>query len=210
MGRIFKSKHLDLSATNAYAVASPPVRGESRLSGKNHPSHPYGLYGPYNPYAPSPLPTYTTHSAEETEALAKQLLPEILNKRVVQLSGNLGSGKTTFVKGLAKALGIEKAVKSPTYTYQNKYQIPNPNNQKESHWSLELGHWSFLHHFDLYRLPEHSDHPDQVSASIGLEDALNDQNAIIIIEWPERLPIHIAGIKINFEKREKDHLITTR
>jgi len=158
------------------------------------------------------MPTYTTHSAAETEALAEQLLPEILNKRVVQLSGNLGSGKTTFVKGLAKVLGIEKAVKSPTYTYLHKYSIFEDRRQKTEgrNQTSNFKLLTSLYHFDLYRLPEHSDHPEQVSASIGLEDALHDQNAIVIIEWPERLPIHISGIKLIFEKKEQNHLITVK
>ncbi|MGE3341237.1 MAG: tRNA (adenosine(37)-N6)-threonylcarbamoyltransferase complex ATPase subunit type 1 TsaE [Candidatus Altimarinota bacterium] len=135
---------------------------------------------------------YTTHSAAETEALAEQLLSEILNKRVVQLSGNLGSGKTTFVKGLAKALGIEKAVKSPTYTYVQSYQLPTTNYQ-------------LLWHFDLYRLPESSEYPDQVAASIGLEDALNDPTALVLIEWPERLPIKTSTLLLQFEKKQNHH-----
>jgi len=152
---------------------------------------------------------YTTHSSAETEQLAQQLLPVILNKRIVQLSGNLGSGKTTFVKGLAKALGIQKAVKSPTYTYLHKYEIRNSKSEINSHFEFQISNFRFLYHFDLYRLPSTSEHPEQVAASIGLEDALKDENGIVLIEWPERLPIEVPSLHLNFEKNRDHHQITT-
>lgn len=147
---------------------------------------------------------YHTHSAAETEQLAQQLLPEILNKRIIQLSGNLGSGKTTFVKGLAKALGIEEMIKSPTYTYVNRYEIKKQGNKERSSSSFPR----FLVHYDLYRLPEFSDHPDQVAASIGLSDALHHLEGLVIIEWPERLPLNMDALRLNFKKTETYHEIT--
>lgn len=135
-----------------------------------------------------------------------------MNKRVVLLSGPLGSGKTTFVKGLAQALGVQELVKSPTYTYLHKYQIndqhPMTNDPNRALWTLEFGHWTFFYHFDLYRLPEQSKNPEHIAASIGLEEALNDPHAIVVIEWPERLPIPRPYTSIRFEKKPDHHLIT--
>jgi tRNA threonylcarbamoyladenosine biosynthesis protein TsaE len=153
------------------------------------------------------MTTYTTKNAAETEALAKELLAEILIKKVIQLSGNLGSGKTTFVKGLAKALGIEQAIKSPTYTYVNRYGIKERGNEEKG---VGLNLSSFprsLVHYDLYRLPETSSDPHQTSASIGLEDALQDPTSIVVIEWPERLPFYIPSLHLSFDKMENSHQI---
>ncbi|MDF2379697.1 MAG: tRNA (adenosine(37)-N6)-threonylcarbamoyltransferase complex ATPase subunit type 1 TsaE [Candidatus Gracilibacteria bacterium] len=139
---------------------------------------------------------YTTQSPEETQKLAKTLLPNILNKKIIHLAGNLGSGKTTFVKGIGKALGINKLIKSPTYTYTNTYQIKTPNSKLKT-----------LHHFDLYRLPEHLENPHQTAAEIGLDNAINNPEALVIIEWPERIPHIKALLQITFEQQKDHHVI---
>lgn len=143
---------------------------------------------------------FKTTSAEETQELAKQLLPQMLNKKIVLLFGQLGSGKTTFVKGIAKALGIQKTVKSPTYTYVNKYEIRNSKNQlKTKSYKLKA-----LYHFDLYRLPEKSENQVRVMAEIGLAEALEKLNAIVVVEWAQRLSITLPALRLTFEKKE-DH-----
>lgn len=174
--------------------------------------------------------SFTTKTAEETEKLAERLLPDILNKRIVLLSGPLGSGKTTFVKGLAKALGIQDLIKSPTYTYLNTYSIRPEllNNNPFETIRTSKGGLSeetnlvstnglrkdifqqfpkYLEHFDLYRLPEVSENPEHVKASIGLEEALNNPHALVVIEWPERLPIEGSFLRLEFEKGREGHLI---
>jgi|CXWL01.1.fsa_nt_gi tRNA threonylcarbamoyladenosine biosynthesis protein TsaE len=138
--------------------------------------------------------TFTTNSAAETEALAQQLLSKTLKHRIVLLSGELGSGKTTFVKGLARALGIQQLIKSPTYTYLNSYR-------------LQTTDYKLFLHFDLYRLPEISVDLEHVKASIGLEEALNNPQALVVVEWPERLPIDTQHLKIEFKKRASNHEI---
>lgn len=195
--------------------------------------------------------SFLTSSPEETEKLAKELIEQILYSKIVLLSGPLGSGKTTFVKGLAKALGIEKAVKSPTYTYVNAYLFSLPNDQATMNNDQKMGRLSepvdgisgpfikkpkydvkkrFLRHsppahlprndnaklapgprsllhYDLYRLPEHSENPERIKAEIGLENALKDPHSLIVIEWPERLGIE-DGMQIQFEKKGEKHLIS--
>src|SRR5699024_11327367 len=64
-----------------------------------------------------------THSAEETKQIAAELAQLIEPGKVISLKGNLGSGKTTFSQGFAKALGIKRAVKSPTYTIVKHYPL---------------------------------------------------------------------------------------
>ena len=84
---------------------------------------------------------------------------------VLALPGDLGSGKTTFVGGLADALGIQQAVTSPTYNIYNLYQGTRQ-----------------LVHIDAYRLDEH-DHAD----SLMIEDVLQEP-WVMVVEWPERFP----------------------
>lgn len=141
------------------------------------------------------LKSFISNSETETFLFAKELSNrQFMNKKVVLLSGNLGTGKTTFVKGVAKALGIEEHITSPTYTYMNQYPIPKQENLK----------WTQLFHFDLYRLPETSTDPELTSAQIGLEDCLENPNALTIIEWPERLQLQ-EGLQILFTKKESTH-----
>ena len=100
-------------------------------------------------------------SPEETERLAAALAAELAPGDVVTVSGELGSGKTTFVRGAARALGVEGPVTSPTYTIGHLYEGRVP-----------------VSHLDLYRFERMSD------AEWGdLEGYFGD--AIAFVEWPE-------------------------
>ncbi len=145
-----------------------------------------------------------TKSAEETEQVAKKIIENELfldteeassKSKCILLKGNLGTGKTTFTKGIAKALGIPDKIKSPTYTYSNHYEFIK-NDEK----------WSLIH-FDLYRLDEDIPNPEQVSAEIGLEDALNKARTLVVIEWPERLGLEEADILLELSTEKEGHLI---
>jgi tRNA threonylcarbamoyladenosine biosynthesis protein TsaE len=108
-----------------------------------------------------------TKSAEESEAFAKEFAAELAGGTVLLFSGDLGSGKTTFVRGLAAGFGIHASqVSSPSYTLVNEY----------------YGDKMRLIHVDLYRLGD-----QQEVLELALEDLL-DQETIIAIEWGERLP----------------------
>jgi tRNA threonylcarbamoyladenosine biosynthesis protein TsaE len=114
-----------------------------------------------------PTGQFITHSAEETFELAYSLGELLTGSTVFLLQGDLGAGKTVFAKGIAAGLDIDPAeVNSPTFTLVNAH----------------AGRMR-LYHLDLYRL---SGTPDEVR-EIGLEEMLNEQNAIVLIEWPERL-----------------------
>jgi tRNA threonylcarbamoyladenosine biosynthesis protein TsaE len=116
--------------------------------------------------------TVITNSEEETHALARNLAAELKAGDVLLLSGYLGAGKTTFVRGLADGLGIPVSeVSSPTFTLVHEYQ----------------GGRLPLFHADLYRL-------ESVSAEdLGLEEP-NVAAGILVIEWPDRLspPMSVA------------------
>ena len=119
---------------------------------------------------------YTSRSIEDTLQLAENLESEKFPGMVICLNGELGSGKTMFVKGFAKALGIEETITSPTFSLVKEY----PNGEMP------------LYHMDVYRL-------DDGNVEFGLSDYLN-QDAICIIEWPEmiedQLPSERLDVKI--------------
>ena len=110
---------------------------------------------------------FETRSEEETIAAGECLARLIPRRAVVLLIGNLGAGKTTLAKGIAKAAGAADPaeVSSPTFTLIHEYGDP-PR----------------VYHVDLYRL----DDPRQV-ASLGLEE-LFERDAITLIEWGEKFP----------------------
>ena len=106
-----------------------------------------------------------TASPEETEALGEALVADLPENAAIALSGDLGTGKTTLVRGLARGLGIDAAVTSPTY---NIYTIYNGNRQ--------------LVHMDAYRLTGR-----EALESLTIEEFLKSP-FLIAVEWPENIP----------------------
>ena len=126
-----------------------------------------------------------TSSSEETLKLG-ELIGRIIDKGLyIGLSGELGSGKTVFVKGLSKGLGVPDSipVTSPTFTLINSYEGRLP-----------------LQHADLYRLPE-SDYISESLLDIGFYDLMSDGN-VLVCEWSERLdegpPDSLLSLQVDF------------
>ena len=113
------------------------------------------------------MPTFKTASEEETIALGKELARQLPRRAAVLLIGNLGAGKTTLAKGIAKGLGAAEPdqVSSPTFTLIHEY-----------------GNQHKLYHVDLYRL----DRVGEVAA-LGLEE-LFEKDSVVLVEWGERFP----------------------
>jgi tRNA threonylcarbamoyladenosine biosynthesis protein TsaE len=113
----------------------------------------------------------TARSEAETAAIARELAASLQRGDVVLLSGNLGAGKTAFVRGLAEGLGIDPGeVSSPTFTLLHEYG----------------GGRLRLYHADLYRLTS------AAAEDIGLDEA-GAADGVLAIEWPERLAHDIAN-----------------
>lgn len=110
--------------------------------------------------------TFITKNFQETQELARKFAKELRSGDVVALYGDLGGGKTTFVQGLAKGLGIEKRIISPTFIIVRSYK-------------LRAG--SF-YHIDLYRIEREKD-----MEGLGIEEITNDPKSIVTIEWAEKL-----------------------
>ncbi|MBT2569864.1 tRNA (adenosine(37)-N6)-threonylcarbamoyltransferase complex ATPase subunit type 1 TsaE [Planococcus sp. ISL-110] len=125
--------------------------------------------------------TIMLNSPEETEAFAATLAQLLKPRDLLTLEGDLGAGKTTFTKGLAKGLGVQRMVNSPTFTILKQY-------------SGRLD----LNHFDVYRL-ENSDE------DIGFDEFFSSE-AVSVIEWAtfieEYLPEERLEIKINRQSEQ--------
>lgn len=127
--------------------------------------------------------TLTTHSEAETTALGRHVAGSLTAGSVILLSGDLGAGKTAFVRGLAEGLGInEEDVSSPTFTLIQEYR----------------GGRLPLLHVDLYRLND----PREIE-DLGLEEL--GQGGVLAIEWAERLPRLLRdGIRVTIAHAEGD------
>ena len=129
---------------------------------------------------------YITNSPAETEAIGAALGKILKPGTVIAYQGDLGAGKTAFTRGLAKGLGADDMVTSPTYTIVNEY----------------LGGRCPLFHFDMYRLASSDDLWD-----IGWDDYL-DRNGVCAVEWSENVadamedPIVITIEKLGEESRQ--------
>lgn len=118
---------------------------------------------------------YLTKNLTETQEVGFNLAQEILkdgpqkSATVLSLKGDLGAGKTTFLQGFAKALGVVDVVNSPTFVIMKNFPLPS-------------GNFSHFYHLDLYRLENAGD-----LDFLNLPEILENPKNIVAIEWPERL-----------------------
>ncbi|HIV22197.1 MAG TPA: tRNA (adenosine(37)-N6)-threonylcarbamoyltransferase complex ATPase subunit type 1 TsaE [Candidatus Scatomorpha stercorigallinarum] len=124
-----------------------------------------------------------THSERETEAAGAALAAKLPDGAVVAMYGELGSGKTAFVRGMARGMGIGCRVSSPTFTIVNEYEGERT-----------------LIHFDMYRLGS----ADELWG-IGWDDYL-DRGAVCAVEWSENVQDAFTGneVTVRFEKLGAD------
>ena len=107
---------------------------------------------------------FNSYSIEDTQFLAQRLAEKIMVGNVVTLVGNLGTGKTTFTQGFAKAIGVNERVGSPTFKLVSEYE-------GKDHW---------LYHIDAYRLEGVNDF-----LKIGGEEYLRPERGVTLIEWAD-------------------------
>lgn len=119
--------------------------------------------------APAP---FVTHSVDETRDFGAHLGRLLVPGIVVALSGDLGAGKTSLTQGIAIGLGIAARVTSPTFTLVNEY---------------DAGSSIRLIHMDSYRLGDSHDDAVTEAETFGIEEVLDDEDAVVVIEWAERL-----------------------
>ncbi|RJQ14317.1 tRNA (adenosine(37)-N6)-threonylcarbamoyltransferase complex ATPase subunit type 1 TsaE [Candidatus Parcubacteria bacterium] len=126
-----------------------------------------------------------TNNSQKTQELAERLAQEAASiKRndqkdkkavVVGLVGDLGAGKTTFVQGFARALGVAEKVLSPTFLIAKCFPLESKNQK------VKKNHFKCLYHIDGYRLKDHKD-----LLATGFEEILNNEESIVLIEWADR------------------------
>ena len=119
---------------------------------------------------------FLSESSKQTqksaEALTKEITRRALQKKtafVLGLEGELGAGKTTFVKGFAKALGVKQKVSSPTFVLMKSYNLKRIT-------------YNNLYHIDAYRLKDHKD-----LIKLGIKEIFNNPKNLILIEWSDRV-----------------------
>jgi len=139
---------------------------------------------------------YKTNSSNQTRKIAANLAKKILKKRatknalVFALLGDLGSGKTTFVQGFLRSLGIRKKITSPTFVIFKRFKIKDLR-------------FKNIYHVDCYRIQKPND-----LLALGLKEILENPQNIVLIEWPEKikriLPKNTIWLK--FEHGEKENI----
>jgi tRNA threonylcarbamoyladenosine biosynthesis protein TsaE len=114
-----------------------------------------------------PVGEFTSRNEGETFDLGVKIGRELSGGEILLLNGSLGAGKTVLVKGIAQALGVnEEDVTSPSFTLVNPHQGR-----------------LLLYHIDLYRLDEGA----SAAHAVDLDEILADENAVVVIEWAERM-----------------------
>ncbi len=142
-------------------------------------------------------------SSTQTKSLAEDLAKEILKYSsqkeavIIGLVGDLGSGKTTFLKGFAKGLGIKQEILSPTFVILKKFKITKIKNQKSKIKKFET-----FYHIDCYRIKK----PKEI-LNLGFKEIISNPQNIVSIEWADRikkiLPKKTIFLNFKFKERNK-------
>jgi len=147
-----------------------------------------------------------SHSLDETVKIAGEWLKEASTKYlntekalVVGLSGHLGAGKTAFVKAVARALGIEESVTSPTFVIMKMYEIGGVESGEGKIAKVDGQpiQWKKLVHIDIYRLEKKEE-----LVALKLEEIIADKDNLIMIEWPENVGLEVDE-QIDFRALEE-------
>lgn len=130
--------------------------------------------------------TLVTKRAAETEAAGEWLAARLIGGQVVCLSGDLGGGKTTFMKGLARGLGVTGTITSPTFVVEAAYKVKSKKEKVKK-----------LYHFDVYRVKSARE-----MLALGWEEVLVDPDGVVVVEWAERiaeiLPAKCIWVRFKF------------
>lgn len=141
-----------------------------------------------------------TSSSVQTKKLGEKFAKEILKNRskkksfIIGLEGELGGGKTTFIQGFAKGLGIKEKILSPTFVIIKRFQLNN----------LTIKQFNNFYHIDCYRI----ERPKELLI-LGFKEIISNPKNIVVIEWANKIkkimPKHTFGIKFELidEKRRR-------
>lgn len=138
---------------------------------------------------------FTTLSEDETIDLGYKFAKGLAAGDIIAIYGDLGSGKTEFVKGICEYFKVEEIVTSPTFTIVNKYNGTTSDVQV------------IIYHIDLYRIEKESE-----LLEIGFDEYLNDKTAITLIEWAEKTsltPENAIKVKIFLDEEDDNKRLIT-
>ncbi len=152
---------------------------------------------------------FLSKSEKETSQIVSIFIDKFLdfsekNATIVGLYGDLGSGKTTFMKYLAKEFGVGETIQSPTFVIMKKYSLKdvskNAQVQDEKLWNFLFSNFQTLIHIDAYRIEK-----DEEMLNLGWQEIISDPQNLIFIEWPEKIiSIMPKHIKIYFEHKNEN------
>lgn len=143
----------------------------------------------------------TTNNPRETKALAKSLAESVLKEKpkknalIIGFQGDLGAGKTIFIKSFIRALGVKHRITSPTFLISRRFALPKTSNYEN------------VFHVDAYRITETKELKE-----VGIDKAIKNPGNIVLIEWADRvrgvLPKGTVWVKFKHGEREEQRYIT--
>ncbi len=149
---------------------------------------------------------YHSGSEKETQKIASELASKVIKSLqgragkkalIITLEGELGAGKTTFIRGFLKSLGVKDKVKSPTFVLMRHYHVKLRHAADKT-----LKSDKEVYHLDCYRVRDHRD-----LSTLDLKSLFKSPNSIVLIEWPERiskiLPRKLTKIHIDHIDKNK-------
>ncbi|MDO8461000.1 MAG: tRNA (adenosine(37)-N6)-threonylcarbamoyltransferase complex ATPase subunit type 1 TsaE [bacterium] len=153
---------------------------------------------------------YNSNSLEKTQKIAEKFAHSLKKGSIIALYGDLGSGKTTFVQGLAKGLGIKRRIISPTFVLVRQYKIKDQKSKiktmvRQAHHPEQSRRTDqnskFFYHIDLYRISN-----EKEIEGLGIKELMSDPQNIVAIEWAEKMGklLPQKRIDIYFEYVDKD------
>jgi len=125
------------------------------------------------------------YNLDQINQIANQFVKDISDKKIVTFVGGLGAGKTTFIKSVLQAMGVQDTIISPTFTYFNQYQVSDG---------------PIIYHFDLYRLKNLKEFE-----AAGFFEYLYQPNSIVFIEWPEIIDEVLKNLVCRVKLSVLDH-----
>ena len=139
----------------------------------------------------------STTTQKVARLFAKELSKEkIRTARVIALHGNLGAGKTTFIQGFLRGLGVKSKITSPTFVILKNYKI-------------KKGNYAKAYHIDCYRIQS-----SQEILDLGFKEIISNPGNIVLVEWPERIsaimPKNATRINFKYGKKENERTLQIR
>ncbi|HDH31577.1 MAG TPA: tRNA (adenosine(37)-N6)-threonylcarbamoyltransferase complex ATPase subunit type 1 TsaE [Candidatus Wolfebacteria bacterium] len=154
-------------------------------------------------------------STNQTKKTAKFLVKKLIKKDsrknalVLALIGDLGSGKTTFVQGFLRALGIKKRITSPTFVLIKNYKLRRKVGASNKTSGLKTINYKLAHHIDCYRI-----HKPTEMLKLGFKDIVGDSQNIVLIEWADKirkiLPRDVIWINFGYGDKANQRSINVK